>query len=131
MRYLAIDYGLKRIGVAVSDEDGRMAFPAGVIINHGTGLVIKKINERIKNKSIDVIVVGVPIGLDSSETEQTDITRLFIASLKKVIRVPIETENEMFTSRMASAAGMRDGHIDATSAAIILQSYLDRINRKK
>lgn len=126
MRYFGIDYGLKRIGIAVSDDNGRMAFPAGVIINRGKGAALNRIAQRIKIENIGLIVVGLPVGLDGKATEQTGITQSFIASLKKIVPLPIETENEMLTSRMAVAAGMEDGHIDASSAAIILQSYLDR-----
>lgn len=130
MRYLCLDYGLKRIGVAVSDEQGRMAFPAGVIINRGGNGIYKDIAEKVKREKMSCIVVGLPIGLDGKETEQTEATRSFITLLKKTIRLPIETENEMLTSRMAAGSGMKGGHIDASSAAIILQSYLDKINRK-
>lgn len=126
MRYLCLDYGLKRIGVAVSDEDGRIAFPAGVIIHHAVSVVLKKIAERIKKENIGTIVVGLPVGLDGNETDQTKITQLFITLLRKTFPIFIETENEMLTSRMAIASGARNDHIDASSAAIILQSYLDK-----
>lgn len=127
MRYLGIDYGSKRIGVAVSDDEGRMAFPAGVVSNRGK-TVTKEIADRARKEHINLIVIGMPMGLDGKETEQTHATRLFVVALKRAIKLPIETENEMLTSRMAEASGMKDEHIDAASAAIILQSYLDRRN---
>ena len=128
MRYLGIDYGSKRIGIAVSDDEGRMAFPSGIIPNRGK-TVMKKIAARIRKEHIDGIVIGLPMGLDGKETEQTQTTRLFIAALRNTIQLPIETENEMLTSRMAQASGMKDEQIDASSAAIILQSYLDKRNK--
>ena len=128
MRYLGIDYGSKRIGIAVSDDEGRMAFPVGFIPNRGK-TAIKEIGDRIRKEHINLIVIGMPMGLDGKETEQTHATRLFIAALRNTIQLPIETENEMLTSKMAQASGMKDGHIDASSAAIILQSYLDRRNK--
>lgn len=131
MRYLGIDYGTKRIGIALSDDEGRMAFPSGIIINQGNDVALKEVAKRIKNENAGFVVVGIPIGLDGKETDQTHITRSFIDSLEKSISVGIETQNEMFTSRMASASGMTDHHIDASSAAIILQSYLDKINRNR
>lgn len=127
MRYLGIDYGSKRIGIAVSDDEGRMAFPAGIIPNRDK-VVMKEIVARIRKEHIDGIVIGLPVGLDGKETGQTKSTRLFIEALRSAVHVPIETENEMLTSKMAQVSGMRDGHIDASSAAIILQSYLDRRN---
>ena len=129
MRYLCLDYGLKRIGVAVSDEEGRMAFPMGIIFHRGIDAVIKEIVERIKKEHIGSVVVGLPVGLDSKETQQTTITRRFVTALKKAVSIPVEIENEMLTSRMAADSGMKGGHRDAASAAIILQSYLDKSNR--
>lgn len=130
MRYLCLDYGLKRIGVAVSDEQGRMAFPAGVIINRKRSVVLKDITKKIKKEKASGIVVGLPIGLNGKETEQTNITKQFIELLKKTVLISVETENEMFTSRMAITSGAKIHHIDASSAAIILQSYLDKVNIK-
>ena len=129
MRYIGIDYGSKRIGVAVSDDEGRMAFPVGVIINCGK-TVLREIIERAKKEQAQIIVVGLPIGLDGKETEQTKKIKLFAATLAREIEIPVEMENEMFTSRMATESGMKGDHVDAASAAIILQSYLDRENAK-
>lgn len=125
MRYIGIDYGSKRIGVAVSDDEGRMAFPVGVIINRGKR-VLREIIERAKKEQAQIIVVGLPTGLDGKETEQTKTIKLFTATLAQAIDIPVEMENEMFTSRMAAGSGMKGGDIDASSAALILQSYLDK-----
>lgn len=127
MRYIGIDYGSKRIGVAISDDQGRIAFPDGVIMNRADR-VVKEITNRIKKKNVDVIVVGLPIGLDGKESNQTQKTWLFIETLKKSVNAQIVTENEMLSSRMAASAGMKGKDIDASSAAIILQSYLDKVN---
>ena len=125
MRYLGIDYGAKRIGIAVSDDNGRMAFPIGVIMNRGM-IALKEIIGTVKKEHIGIVVVGVPVGLNGKETQQTKKIRLFVTVLTKKIQVPVEIENEMFTSRMAVDSGMKDSHIDASSAALILQSYLDK-----
>ena len=129
MRYVGIDYGSKRIGIAVSDDEGRIAFPIGVIMNRGKS-ALKEIIERTKKEHAQIIVVGLPIGLDGTETEQTKKITLFAATLAQEIEIPVEMENEMFTSRMATESGMKGDHVDAASAAIILQSYLDRENAK-
>lgn len=126
MRYLGIDYGLKRIGIAVSDDDGRIAFPAGVILNHGFAGVLKEIIKRISTEHIEVIVIGLPIGVDNRDSKQTKMTRSFITLLKQSIATPVETENELFTSRMARVGTQKGKSIDASAAAIILQSYLDK-----
>ena len=125
MRYLGIDYGAKRIGIAVSDDEGRMAFPVGIIMNQGKS-ALKEIMSRIKKERAKIVVVGLPVGLDGKETEQTKQTRLFAAMLAQAVHVSVEIENEMLTTRMAADSGMKGNHVDAASAAIILQSYLDR-----
>ncbi len=130
MRYLGIDYGSKRIGVAISDTDNRIAFPHRVIFNHRDAYAIKKLISLCAKEKITAIVLGLPVGLDGKETEQTKCIRGFGAALKRSSAPRIIFENEMLTSRMAVASGMADEHIDASSAAIILQSYLDKMNRK-
>ena len=130
MRYMGIDYGSKRIGIAVSDDEGRMAFPSGIIANTGK-LAIKKIVARVKKEGIGSIVVGIPVSLDGRETEQTRLTRVFIETFESALTFSVETENEMLTSRMAEHAGIKMGRVDESSAAIILQSYLDKKNRSQ
>ncbi len=129
MRYIGIDYGTKRIGIALSDDDGHMAFPAGVIMNEGDRAP-KEVITRMVKENVGVAVVGMPSGLDGKETKQSHITRSFIEALKRLTPITIETQNEMFTSRMAIESGMTEHHIDASSAAIILQSYLDKRDSK-
>lgn len=129
MRYLGVDYGGRRIGVARSDADGVMAFPLQTIEYRARKDAIAALKE-ICSIEIAVVVIGLPIGLDSKETDETRKVREFAAELAQAIALPIYFENEMLTSRMAYDAGMRGGDIDASSAAIILQSYLDK-NVKK
>lgn len=129
MRYMGIDYGSKRIGVAISDEDGRIAFPYGIVINRGGNSAVKDIIVIFSREHAGEIIVGLPIGLDGKDTKQTTDVRKFVDALKAKSAFPVTYENEMLTSRMAKAAGMRNEHIDASSAALILQSYLDKRNR--
>ena len=125
MRYLGIDYGGARIGIAWSDEEETMAFPLRTIeyrVRKDAIAVLKK----ICGSEIAAVVIGLPIGLDGKDTDETREVRQFAADLAEAIAAPIYFENEMLTSRMAYDAGMRRGAIDAASAAIILQSYLDK-----
>lgn len=125
MRYVGIDYGARRIGVAQSDADGKMAFPLRTIEYRARESAMTGI-KKICDGQVAAIIVGLPIGLDGKETDETREVRAFAADLRQEIALPIYFENEMLTSRMAYGAGMRGNAIDASSAAIILQSYLDK-----
>lgn len=122
MKYLGIDYGDKRIGIALSDYEGKIAFPRGIVKSSDLPRIVSK-------EEIERVVVGFPASLGGSETEQTRKVRRFAAKLQKEISVPIEFENEMLTTRMAAGEGVCPDHIDEAAAAIILQSYLDKQNR--
>ncbi|MFY9462739.1 MAG: Holliday junction resolvase RuvX [Candidatus Sungiibacteriota bacterium] len=127
---MGIDYGARRIGVARSDENGMIAFPLRTIEYRVRKDAIAALR-KICDDGIEAIVMGLPIGLDGKETDETEEVRQFAADLAKAVTPPIYFENEMLTSRMAYDAGMRGGDIDASSAAIILQSYLDRNQNDK
>ncbi len=124
MRYLGIDYGRMRTGIALSDPDGRMAFPERVILGAGAQ-VIQAVGKIADAEDVSVIVVGLPIGLDGKDTAETKEVRQFVGQLSAAVRVPVYFENEMLTTRMAEAAG-KGKMSDASAAAIILQSYLDK-----
>lgn len=130
MRYVGIDYGVRRIGVARSDEDGTIAFPERTIEYRARKDAIAEL-KKICAQDVAAIVIGLPVGLDGKETDETGEVRKFAAELGRAIDAPIYFENEMLTSRMARAAGMTGGHIDASSAALILQSYLDKQEREE
>lgn len=125
MRYIGIDYGARRIGVARSDEEGKIAFPLRTIEYRARKNAIAAL-KKICDAQIKAIVIGLPIGLDGKETDETAVVRRFAADLGALVGQLIYFENEMLTSRVARHAGMTGGHIDAASAAIILQSYLER-----
>ena len=130
MRYLGIDYGGKRIGTAVSDDQGTIAFPKATILNRGTRPVLVELRFLVEKEHIGHIVVGLPLSMDGSDTEQTKIVRLFVYALQDDISLPVDFENEMLTSRLVEREGAASGHVDEASAALILQSYLDKQNSK-
>ena len=125
---MGIDYGARRIGVARSVSDGAIAFPLRTIECRVRKEAIAEI-KKICDAEVATLIIGLPIGLDGKETDETREVRGFAADLAQALALPIYFENEMLTSRMARDAGMTGGHIDAASAAIILQSYLDKKNR--
>lgn len=119
MRYLGIDYGSKRIGLAVSDEDGIIAFPRATVKK------ASDVVEVARRERIGKVVIGLPKGLRGQETAQTKIVRALAAALEKAVSLPIEFENEVLTTKMAERHSPRKA-VDASAAALILQSYLDK-----
>lgn len=129
MKYLGIDYGSKRVGIAVSDAYGKIAFPKKIFYNRGNKYLFDQLKSFIKEEGVVKIIVGLPIGLDGKDTDQTKIIREFVDKLKQEIGVPVDFENEMFTSRMVEQSGVKKERTDQAAAALILQSYLDKQNR--
>lgn len=136
MRYLGIDYGAKRIGIALSDEGGKIAFPRETLtcLSDRQGgdfeKILAKIREICVKEEVGQVVVGLPFSFEGRETAQTEETKNFAEKLKKAASLPVEFENEILTSRMVER-DIKEGRIkkekiDAASAAIILQSYLDK-----
>ncbi|MDP3770522.1 MAG: Holliday junction resolvase RuvX [bacterium] len=126
MRYIGIDYGSKRIGIAVSDDQGTIAFPKTTILNRGMRPVLIELRFLVEKEHIEYIVVGLPLSTDGTETKQTKIVRLFADAVEDDIPLPVDFENEMLTSRLVEREGVSKEHIDESSAAVILQSYLDK-----
>jgi putative holliday junction resolvase len=129
MRYLGIDYGKKRIGLAISDEGGAIAFPRTQLTIYNSQLTIKSINDILKKEEVEKIVVGLPVTFGGKESAQTREARAFGEKLQKALQLPVEFENELLTTKMAFRGGVAKNKVDAASAAILLQSYLDKINR--
>lgn len=126
MRYLGIDFGSRRIGLAISDEDSRIAFPYRVIEGGEPFTVIEKIKEIVKENNIGKIVLGIPISFEGEKTAQTRVIEQFAAVLSGAVQLPVEFENEMLSSRIGEREGIPKERLDASAAAIILQSYLDK-----
>lgn len=125
---MGIDYGEKRVGVAVSDPQGKIAFPKTTLFNNQW--LWKNLGSLLETEKISRLVVGLPLAMDGTDTEQTAKVRIFIEGLRKIARIPIDFENEMLTTHLVEKAGVKKEHTDESAAALILQSYLDRLNPK-
>ncbi len=130
MRYLGIDYGEKRIGLAVSDDEGRIAFPHSVISVLNLRSAAGEIARIARETKVAAIVVGLPRMPDGRDTDQTRATTHFIELLREYVSVPVESEDELLTTKIAEAHSPRDS-ADASAAALILQAYLDRKSKIK
>ena len=129
-RVLGIDYGTKKIGFALSDEEQIIAFPMTVHLNVWKYIYIY-ISEVIVKEGVTEIVVGLPVGLDGKETELSKEVRVFAKKLGNTFNIPIRLENEVYSSAaIKTSGGAPLSKIDASSAALILQTFLDRRRKR-
>ncbi len=127
MKILGIDYGEKRIGLALADSELTLAVPLEIIENKGTNFVLDKLSEICQKEEIEKIVTGMPITLAGGESEKTREVKRFVDQLKNKLDIDIETEDERLSTKMVdSLAKDKRKPKDAVSAMIILQSYLDK-----
>ncbi len=122
-KILGIDFGEKRIGIAVSDESGSMAFPVSVIAN--TSHLAEKIEKIAKEKGAKEIVVGESRDYKGEANKTLKKAQELADTLKKKGFVVI-FEPEFMTSVQAERLQGKNDMIDASAAALILQSYLDK-----
>ena len=139
-RAIAFDIGDKRIGVAVSDPWGEYAMPCDTYFRtRNFQLDVQAIAKIAEEKGVGVIVCGLPVNTDGTESEQTKKTRRFIEALKEKTSIPIETEDERFTTAEARETQMMSGvkrdrrkqTIDSIAASFILESYLKKMKNQE
>jgi len=132
MRYLAIDYGSKRTGLAICDAAESVASPLNVIL--GQKELLKKIAAVVQKEDVEAIVVGLPLNMDDSESAQTRLVRKFVERLRQYIGVQVYLQDERLTSFSAeeklASAELKKAQIrkrsDAVAAAEILEAFLQQ-----
>jgi putative Holliday junction resolvase len=131
MRYLAIDYGLRRTGLALCDPHETIASPYRIL--EGKDRLCERIARIVQTEGVEAVVVGLPLNMDDSEGPQAKLVRRFVKELTGHLAVPILLHDERLSSFSAqekladtdlTAAGKRK-HLDAMAAAEILQAFLD------
>ena len=133
-RFLGIDYGTKRIGLAVSDPDGRLASPLTTIEARGRAAdhalaVLPYVTEY----EVEAIVVGLPLNMDDTEGEQAGITRVFGDELARATGVAVHYWDERLSSAAAEELLLpaeltrkkKKARLDRVAAQVMLQSFLD------
>ncbi len=123
MKFLGIDYGGKRIGLAVSDENGSIAFPRETIANMRG--VIETLKKVIKDENVGFIVVGDTQSYGGIPNPITLKVKDFVEDLKAAVDVPVASSWEAGSTIEANRYDPSGAHNDAAAAAIILQRYLD------
>jgi len=134
-RILGLDYGERRIGVALSDPLKIIARPLITIDKKKINDYFSKILEIINNNNVSKIVVGLPLTLKGNNSKQTDDVICFVNKLRVKVQLPIITIDERLSSTAAEKSlrnqGIKTGYnkelIDVTAAAIFLQEYLDSL----
>ncbi len=124
MRKMGIDFGTKKCGIALSDESGKMAFPHGVISNDNE--LLNKTVLLIESESVSEVVLGHSLDKKGNENKVHELVKQFITDLTLKVPIPIHLEPEQFSTQQAMKIQGRNDQIDASAAAIILQSYLDK-----
>ena len=139
MKLLGIDWGQRRLGIAMSDDGGTFAFEHHVLDNWNTDDFIEYLRQLIAYERIDRIVGGLPINTQGEDTASTEQVREFAATIENCLNIPIDFEDERFTTQMADATfremgiSQRDarGRKDMLAAKYLLQSYIDRKNHEE
>ena len=138
-RILAIDYGTKRVGIAVTDPEKIVANPLTTV---PTKDIISFLSQYLLQEEVESIVVGMPRDLYNNDSHSTAAVKQFVNQLKrKFVAYPLHLHDERFTSKMAVDAMIRSGssksdrrkkeNIDKLSATIILQSYMEAQSFRK
>jgi len=133
-RFLGIDYGTVRIGLALSDPTGTLASPLPFLENQSPQQVTNALSELIQTHQIAGLVIGLPRNMDGTYGPSAQKVRDFIAQIQKCISLPITPIDERLTtaqaSKQLSGIGMNQKQlrkkVDSSSACLILQQYLDR-----
>ncbi len=129
MKYLAIDYGEKRTGIAVSDAGGSMAFARATIRKTTRDVFWTDLLGMIQEEGAEALVVGMPKTADGNDTETIRQIRNFIASLRRRCDLPVHIMEETLSSfdaeqKLRGMKNIRAG-LDGAAAAGILQAFLD------
>ena len=134
MKFLAIDYGSRRTGLAVCDPSQTICSPLAVL--DSTRDLITQLTEFIKTENAEAVVIGLPLNMDDSEGPQAKSVRAFAADLAKSIEIQIHLQDERLTSFAADekldmtdlSPAQKKQRRDAVAAADILQTFLDSLS---
>ena len=126
MRVLALDYGSARCGCALSDPTGTLATPIDPIERPATRRGFARVTELVRDRGVERVVVGLPLGLSGADTDQTREARAFADRLAGAVAVPVEMYDERFTTAIAARATDARTSEDSRAAAILLDDWLVR-----
>lgn len=133
-RIICFDIGDKRIGVAVSDPFGSMALPVETYYRKNFETDLATLAKMAADRPADVIVCGLPLNVDGTPSEQTAKTQSFVEDLKKHTNIPIEFQDERYSTKEAHRVLIsqnmrrekRKSYVDSVAASFILEDYMRR-----
>jgi putative holliday junction resolvase len=133
MRYLAIDHGQKRTGLAVCDASETVVSPHSVIETANSAVLLKRIVSVITDEEIEAVVVGLPFNMDGTEGSRAEKVREFAQALADTINIPVLFHDERLSSFEAENLAVdleltrkkKKKRLDAIAAAQILNGFLD------
>jgi len=132
---MALDYGEKRIGVALSDPLRIFAKPCKIIANTSQEDVLAKIKELIDTQAVSLVLVGMPWAIDGSETPKTKETQAFVTWLSGALSIPVAVQDERYSTCEAEVELKKLGYgwqeartlKDAMAACMFLKEYLSTL----
>lgn len=129
MRLLGIDFGEKKVGIALSDDKGLLAFPKAVLPNNN--FLMREITNLIKEHGVGTVVIGESQNYEMKDNPIMKKTRMFAQELERNFSgITLIYEPEILSSHQATHFQGKTAMIDASAASIILQSYIDRIKNQ-
>lgn len=135
-KVMAIDPGTKRVGIAVSDDEGKVALPLDVV---PAEVSLDRIGELVGEHGVTEVIIGLPRGLSGAEGPAADQARNFARVLDEALEVPVKMIDERLTT-VAATRAMREAKVssrrgrsvvDKIAATLLLQSYLDSLPPRK
>jgi putative holliday junction resolvase len=125
MRVLALDYGSARCGCAISDPTGTLATPIDVVERPATRRGLARLVDLVREREVDRVVLGLPVTLRGTDSDQTREARAFADTLaERIGDVPVELYDERFTSASAQRTGGTATAEDSRAAAVLLEEWL-------
>jgi putative Holliday junction resolvase len=132
---LALDFGSRRIGLAVSDPERKFAFPCGELERRDAARDIEALCEQVRERGVVQLVVGLPLHMDGRAGPEAQAAREFAGALSGATGLPVELLDERWTTREAERA-LRESEprrrrrerarVDAAAAALLLRTFLER-----
>lgn len=129
MKYLCLDYGSKKIGISISDDMGMLAFPLKIVSNKDKEKSLSEILEIIKENNIKEVVVGESLNQSGVPNNILEEAKSFAKKISEMSELKINFEKEWFSTLEARRYDDRKD-ADDSAAAIILQRFLDKVNKK-
>ena len=126
MRWLGVDPGTVRVGIAICDDDERLAVPLEIV---SANVAVPALRTIARREQVQGIVVGLPISLDGAERAAAVAARKFGERLRRVLGLPVEYEDERWTTVAAEQDAPRGRRSDDMAATLLLQQFIDRRRR--